>query len=46
MDGKTIEKVDDITEIKNAHNIGDKVKLKVYRENKYIDIELTLQEQP
>lgn len=46
MDGKNIETVDNITEIKNAHNIGDKIKLKVYRDNKYIDVELTLQEQP
>lgn len=46
VEGKAVGTVDDITAIKNAHQVGDKIKLKVYRDNKYIDIELTLQEQP
>ena len=38
--------VDDIkNEIKNKHKVGDKMTLKVNRENKEINITLTLQEQ-
>lgn len=46
MDGETIKDVDKITEIKNKHNIGDKITLKVYRDGDYKTIELTLGEKP
>ena len=45
-DGKQIKTMDELNEVKNSHNIGDTIKLKVYRNNEYIDIEITLGEQP
>lgn len=46
VEGKKVTSVDDINEIKNNRQIGDKVKLKIYRDGNYKDIELTLQEKP
>ena len=46
VEGKTVEDVDDINEIKNTHKIGDKLKLKIYRNSEYKEIELTLEEKP
>lgn len=46
VDGKAVKSVDDINEIKNTKNIGDKVTLKIYRDKNYQTIELTLEEQP
>ena len=31
IDGKTISTMDELNEVKNTHNIGDEVKLKIYR---------------
>ena len=38
--------MDEVNEIKNKKNIGDTLKLKIYRNGKYIDLTITLQEQP
>ena len=38
--------MDDLNEVKNSHNIGDKMTLKVYRDGKEFTTELTLAEQP
>lgn len=46
FDGEEVTTVDEITEIKNKHNIGDIVKVKVYRDGEYKDLELTLGEEP
>lgn len=46
IDGKTISTMDELNEVKNSHNIGDEITLKVNRNNKEIDIKLTLAEQP
>jgi len=46
LDGKEIKTVDDINEIKESHNIGDKLKVKIYRDKDYKELELTLEEEP
>lgn len=46
FDGKSVKTVDEITEIKNEHNIGDTVTLKIYRNGEYKDLELTFREEP
>ena len=46
VDGKKISNMDELNEIKNSHKIGDTVTLKVYRDKDYVDVELTLGEQP
>ena len=46
VDGKQIKNMDELNEIKNSHQIGDTINLKVYRDKEYIDIQLTLGEQP
>ncbi len=46
VDGTKIKNMDELNNIKNSHEIGDTLTLKVYRENEYIDIQLTLGEQP
>lgn len=45
-DGKTVTTMDELTEIKNTHQIGDTLKLKINRNGQELDIELTLSEQP
>lgn len=45
-DGKNISTMDELNEIKNSHQIGDEMSLKVNRNGKEIDLKLTLQEQP
>lgn len=45
-DGQDIETMDELNEIKNAKEIGDKMTLTVWRDGKTQDIEVTLQEQP
>ena len=45
-DGQTVESMDDLNEIKNSHQIGDKMTLKIYRNGKEETVELTLAEQP
>ncbi len=44
-DGKKIQTVDDLNEIKNKHKVGDTLKMKVYRQGKTIDIKLVLGEE-
>lgn len=46
LDGQKVKTVDEITEIKNKHKIGDKMNVKIYRGEEYKDLELTLEEQP
>lgn len=46
VEGSKIATVDDINEIKNQHSIGDVIKIKLYRDNDYITINLTLEEEP
>lgn len=46
VEGKAVKAVDEINEIKNTHQIGDKLKLKIYRDKEYKEIVLTLEEQP
>jgi len=45
-EGKKITKMDELNDIKNKKQIGDTIKLKVYRNGKEKDITVTLQEQP
>ena len=45
IDGKTITTMDELNEIKNTHNIGDEIKLKIYRNGSEKEISVTLQEQ-
>jgi serine protease Do len=44
IDGKSIETMEALNEIKNTKKVGDKVTLKVYRQKQYVDIEITLEE--
>ena len=44
LDGKTIKTMDELNEIKNTYSIGDTIKLSVYRDSQYIDVNLTLGE--
>ena len=46
IDGKQVTTSQELTEIINTHNIGDKIKLKIYRDKSYQEIELTLGEKP
>ena len=46
VDGKEIENMDELNEIKNSKEIGDKITLTIWRNGKTQDIEVTLQEQP
>ncbi len=43
-EGKKVETVDDLNEIKNKHKVGDQLKMKVYRQGKSININLILGE--
>lgn len=45
-DGKTVQTMDELTEIKNTHKIGDEMTLKINRDGKELTITLTLAEQP
>ena len=45
VDGKKITSMDELNEIKNSHKIGDIINLKVYRDNNYVDVQVTLGEQ-
>lgn len=45
-DGKKITTMDELNEIKNKKQIGDTMKIKVYRDGKEKELTLTLQEQP
>lgn len=46
VDGKKINNMDELNQIKNTHKIGDKLTLKIYRDKNYEDIEIELGEQP
>ena len=45
-DGQTVESMDDLNKIKNSHQIGDTMTLKIYRSGQEETVELTLAEQP
>ena len=45
-DNETVESMDDLNEVKNSHQIGDKMTLTIYRDGKESTVELTLAEQP
>ena len=45
-DGQEIENMNELNEIKNQKEIGDKITLTVWRDGKTQDIDVTLQEQP
>ncbi len=45
-EGKSIKTMDELNEIKNAHQIGDELKLKINREGNEKEITLKLGEQP
>ena len=44
-EGKSIKTMDELNEIKNSHQIGDAMTLKVNRNGREIDLTITLQEQ-
>jgi len=46
INGKEIKSMDELNDIKNELSIGDKVTLKVYRNNEYIDIDIELTQMP
>lgn len=45
-EGKKITKMDELNEIKNAHQIGDEMKIKVNRDGQEKELTITLGEQP
>ena len=45
-DGQKVENMDDLNEVKNTHQIGDTMSLKIYRDGRETTVELTLAEQP
>lgn len=45
VDGQKITTMDELNEIKNKHNIGDTMTLKVYRDGKEKELKVTLAEQ-
>lgn len=45
-EGKKITKMDELNEIKNSHNIGDELKIKVNRDGQEKELTITLGEQP
>lgn len=45
-DGKSIKTMDELNEIKNSHQIGEEIKLKINRDGNEKEITLTLGEQP
>lgn len=46
VDGTSIKTMDELNEIKNSHQIGDEIKLKINRDGNEKEITLTLGEQP
>jgi len=44
IDGKAVETMEALNEIKNTKKVGDKVTLKIYRQKQYVDIVITLEE--
>ena len=45
-DGKSVKTMDELNEIKNSHNIGDEMKIKVNRDGEEKELTITLGEQP
>ena len=45
-DGKAITTMDELNEIKNSHNIGDEMKVKINRNGQEKELTITLGEQP
>ena len=45
FDGKEVKTMDELNEIKNSHNIGDTVKIKLFRDGETKELELTLGEE-
>lgn len=45
IDGKKVTTMDELNEVKNSHNIGDIIKLTIFRDGNEKEISLTLQEQ-
>lgn len=45
-DGKTVTTMDQLNEIKNSHNIGDTIEIKLNRNGKEMTLSVTLSEQP
>ena len=45
FDGKPVKTMDELNEIKNTHNIGDVVKIKIFRNGETIEADLTLGEE-
>ena len=45
-DGKKITKMDELNEIKNSHQIGDELKIKINRDGQDKELTITLGEQP
>ena len=46
VDGQDIQNMDELNEIKNQKEIGDKITLTIWRNGETINIDVTLQEQP
>lgn len=44
FDGKNISTMDELNEIKNTKNIGDKIEIRFYRKNKEKTVTITLGE--
>ena len=45
-DGKSVKTMDELNEVKNSHNIGDEMKIKINRDGQEKELTLTLGEQP
>ncbi len=46
IDGQNITTMEELNDIKNQKEIGDNIKLTIYRSGEYMDIEITLTEMP
>ncbi len=46
FDGQIVKTVEEIAELKNKHKIGDTIKVKIFRNGEYKDIDLVLGEEP
>ncbi|MNO99444.1 Periplasmic serine endoprotease DegP precursor [compost metagenome] len=44
IEAKAISSMDELNNEKNNKKVGDKITLKVYRQGKYLDITITLEE--
>lgn len=44
-DGKAIATIDELNEIKNKRRVGDRLQLKIFRNNQYVDVSLILGEE-